>query len=170
MYRCLVTLRDSRSRVGRITYSFAKNNLPKFGRLFLDVPRPAASSPSNHLSADGPGSRLACMYSEQTARVAMLLWQAYLRWPCTSIYQVWSRKNRGGCSDKVYWICDPRVRLRSQRNLDEIDTNRAKLLFRRHFEVLLNRCSDMEYDKIAQRISFLTVIWWGNFFCPLPEC
>ena len=36
----VVTLRDSRSRVGRITYSFAKNNLPKFGRLFLDVPRP----------------------------------------------------------------------------------------------------------------------------------
>ena len=36
----VVTLRDSRCRVGRITYSFAKNNLPKFGRLFLDVSRP----------------------------------------------------------------------------------------------------------------------------------
>ena len=35
----VMTLRNSRSRVGQITYLFAKNNQPKFGWLFLDVPR-----------------------------------------------------------------------------------------------------------------------------------
>ena len=39
-FAAVVTLRDSRSRVGRITYLFAKNNQPKIGWLFLDVPRP----------------------------------------------------------------------------------------------------------------------------------
>ena len=36
----VVTLCNYRSRVGRIMYSFAKNNQPKIGQLFLDVPRP----------------------------------------------------------------------------------------------------------------------------------